>query len=102
MENNDMVAKVLLLGRTKAGKSSFINCFLGKEVAQTGGGKPITQFFTEYRDENGKYPIAIYDSKGIEACKADNQIDKIIEYVKKKITVMLCSTGFIQYFIVSQ
>jgi GTP-binding protein EngB required for normal cell division len=82
--DNNMVAKVLLLGRTKAGKSSFINCFLGKKVAQAGGGKPITPTFKEYKDDSGRYPIAIYDSKGIEACEADNQIDDIIEYVKKQ------------------
>lgn len=80
----DTSAKILLLGQTKAGKSSFINYFLGKDVAAAGVGKPITQEMTEYELEDGRYPIKIYDTKGIEALGASNQIAEVVEYIKKK------------------
>ena len=34
----DKSAKILLLGKTGTGKSSFINYFIGKDVAKTGVG----------------------------------------------------------------
>lgn len=77
-------AKILLLGKTKAGKSSFINYFLGKNVAKSGAGKPITPQLIPYEIEDGRYPIIIYDSKGLEALDAHNQLEQIIEEVKKR------------------
>ena len=45
----DNSAKILLLGKTKAGKSSFINYFLGKNVAKAGPGAPVTsEYFVPY------------------------------------------------------
>lgn len=81
MEN---AARVLLLGKTKAGKSSFINYFLGKEAAKTGAGLPITPDFKSYEVTGGKYPIHIFDSRGIEAFEASNQADQIIKELKEK------------------
>lgn len=80
----DTSAKILLLGQTGAGKSSFINYFLGKDVAETGIGKPITQYMTAYEVGNGRYPIKIYDTKGIEALGANDQLNEIVEYIKKQ------------------
>ena len=42
------VVRILLLGKTGVGKSSFINYFLGKDVAAAGAGKPCTQELTKY------------------------------------------------------
>lgn len=80
----DHAAKILLLGKTGVGKSSFINYFLGTDVAKTGVGKPITQELTCYEFSNGKYPVQIFDSKGLEALEANNQIENIINEVKKR------------------
>lgn len=61
----DCSAKILLLGKTGAGKSSFINYFLGKQVAKTGDGKPVTMdYFVPYEVKDGRYPIEIYDTRG--------------------------------------
>lgn len=41
------VVRILLLGKTGVGKSSFINYFLGKDVAAAGAGRPCTQELTK-------------------------------------------------------
>ena len=80
----DNSAKILLLGKTGVGKSSFINYFLGEDVAKTGAGKPITQEITAYKIVDGRYPIEIFDSKGIEAMTANEQMNDIISEIKKR------------------
>jgi len=82
MEND---AKILLLGKTKAGKSSFINYFLGKDVAKAGAGKPLTpDYFIPYQIADGRFPITIFDTKGLEALDANQQLDEIINGIKKR------------------
>lgn len=80
----DNSAKILLLGKTGVGKSSFINYFLGEELAKTGVGKPVTQEITAYEIADGGYPIEIFDSKGIEAKTANEQKSDIISEIKKR------------------
>lgn len=78
-------AKILVLGKTGVGKSSFINYFLGTNKAEVGKGKPITEgYCIEYEYNNGKFPIKIYDNQGFEAAIADKQKDKIIDFVAKQ------------------
>lgn len=81
MENS---AKILLLGKTGVGKSSFINYFLGQDLAKTGNGKPVTQEISSYEITDGKYPIEIFDTKGIEAKTANEQKEDIISEIKKR------------------
>ena len=81
MENS---AKVLLLGKTGVGKSSFINYFIGKDVAEAGGGKPITQELTAYEVNDGKYPLEIFDSKGLEAMEASEQKEELIDLIARR------------------
>ncbi len=80
----DCSAKILLLGKTGVGKSSFINYFLGKDVAKSAYGKPETQEMTSYEYSNGKYPIKIFDTKGLEALNANNQLNEIMETIKRR------------------
>ena len=80
----DYCAKILLLGKSKAGKSSFINYFIGKKLAKAGAGKPITPDFIPYKVEDGRYPIEIFDTKGLEAKGAHEQLDEIIKEIKKR------------------
>lgn len=81
----DKSAKILLLGKTGTGKSSFVNYFIGKDVAKTGVGKPVTQgYCIEYDFNNGKYPIKIFDNQGFEAKTAATQKAAIIKMVAEK------------------
>lgn len=75
-------AKILLLGKTGVGKSSFINYFLGKDVAKSSYGTPVTQEMTSYEFSGGKYPVKIFDTKGLEALDANNQLDEIMNTIK--------------------
>ena len=78
-------AKILLLGKTGVGKSAFINYFLGKQVAKSAAGLPVTmEYFIPYEIEDGSYPIEIYDTKGLEAIGAYEQLNEIITGVKER------------------
>lgn len=80
----DKSAKILVLGQSGVGKSSFINYFLGTNVAEVGAGKPITQdYCVEYALNDGRLPIKIFDNKGFEAAIADKQKQVIIDFVSK-------------------
>ena len=80
----DNSAKILLLGKTGVGKSSFINYFFVIDVAKSGYGKPVTQEMDSYEFNGGQYPILIFDTKGLEALDANNQLNDIIETIKKR------------------
>lgn len=81
----DNSAKILLLGKTGVGKSSFINYFIGKDIAKAGYGRPVTQeYFIPYEIHDNRYPITVFDTKGLEAKDANRQVEEIVGEVKKR------------------
>lgn len=78
-------AKILLLGKTGVGKSSFINYFLGQTVAKTGIGEPVTlDYFVPYIYTGGRYPVEVVDTRGIEALGASRQKEEIIRAIQER------------------
>lgn len=57
-------ATVLVVGRTGTGKSSLINAIFGKRIAKVGVGKPVTQHYEYFSNDDSL--VAIFDSKGWE------------------------------------
>lgn len=55
---------LLIAGKTGTGKSAFINHLLGREVAGSGVGTPVTQATEAFRDEDGQ--LVLYDTRGFE------------------------------------
>lgn len=77
------VAKILVLGRTGVGKSSFINYLLNDSVADVGVGKPITKdMFTFYRYENeNAMKLDIIDTKGIEVENSHEYVPELTQNI---------------------
>ena len=76
-------ANIMLLGRTGVGKSSFINYLVGKDVCNVGTGMPVTSGFDTYEYNEGKIPLRIYDSNGLEVQDYSTQKEKIIDFIKR-------------------
>lgn len=77
-------ARILVLGKTGSGKSSFINYFAGQDLAKTGIGKPITEKMHKYILNGDDFKIEIYDSKGIEVETVSDDIKSYIGKIKKE------------------
>lgn len=74
------VANILVLGKTGAGKSSFINYFLDEDVESVATGKPVTKgYLREHLSREGD--IRIFDNEGFEAKKAEDQMNAILNLV---------------------
>lgn len=53
-----------VFGKTGVGKSTLVNAIFGREVAQTGLGRPVTRGLVYYRHPDGF--LGLYDSEGFE------------------------------------
>lgn len=73
---------ILIVGHTGVGKSTLINAIFGKELAETGCEKPITQEMKEYTCEG--IPISLIDTKGIEVNDCKLNLNNIENYIIKK------------------
>ncbi len=69
------IMNILLMGATGMGKSSLINGLFGQEVAKAGIGKPVTQHFEKYVDE--EKGLILWDTKGIEAKDYQNTMESL-------------------------
>ena len=79
MNNDEIKLNLLILGKTGTGKSSLLNSLVGKQVEETGIGKPVTKrgIFPHETSIGGK-DVVIYDSWGLEVDKSQ-EWEKIIK-----------------------
>jgi len=71
---------IMILGGTGVGKSTLVNLMFGKDVAQTGIGKPLTSSISSFEDPD--VPIILYDTMGYEVGtkQQENFYDEVIDY----------------------
>lgn len=77
---------ILVIGKSGVGKSSLLNYLFGSQKAKTGSGRPVTEkgdFQTEKLELENNLVINITDTWGLEANKANEWKNLIINEVKK-------------------
>ncbi len=77
---------ILITGKTGVGKSSLINAVIGKKVARTGKGRPVTDSSGLYYYKYNGIPMRIYDTVGIELSEKNqkNVMAEISSLIEKK------------------
>lgn len=81
---NKLETNVLILGKSGAGKSSFINYIYGENIRENGAGKPVTKkglYKVTHELEN--IIVNIYDTWGLEANKTVDWKQIVLDEVKK-------------------
>ncbi|AFY92562.1 GTPase family protein [Chamaesiphon minutus] len=80
---------ILVIGKTGVGKSSLINVIFGEEVAQTGSGLPVTQYFEKYTLDTNNIeegiPINLFDSSGLELNKENIFVKGVFDFVSEQL-----------------
>jgi uncharacterized protein (DUF697 family)/GTP-binding protein EngB required for normal cell division len=72
---------VLIAGKTGTGKSTLVNAVFSERIAETGQGRPITQYMRRYTKDGS--PVSIYDTKGLEIVDYRNILDDLQTKVKE-------------------
>lgn len=70
---------VLIAGRTGVGKSTLINAVFQGNLANTGQGKPVTQYTREITKAG--IPLAIWDTRGLEMAAFKETISELEQLV---------------------
>jgi uncharacterized protein (DUF697 family)/GTP-binding protein EngB required for normal cell division len=71
---------ILIVGATGVGKSTLVNLCFGKDIAEVGTGRPITQYMERYAIPD--IPIVLFDTPGYEVDSTNHAIylDDVINY----------------------
>ncbi len=75
-------ANIIVAGKTGVGKSTLVNAVFKGNLAETGVGKPITQFMKEYSKEGE--PVHIFDTKGFELGNYKEVIRELTTEIDKR------------------
>lgn len=81
-DKKNNILNVLVLGKSGAGKSSLINAVFGKDMAETGQGKPVTGGFEKFGDDNG---LSIFDTRGLESENFEETISDIEKFLQENV-----------------
>ena len=76
----DEPCRVLIAGKTKAGKSTLVNVLMGEDVAEAGPGRPITQGFHYYQRD----ALGVLDCEGFEQGASDEDIERLINEINRR------------------
>ena len=75
---------ILVSGKTGVGKSTLINAVFKEDIAETGVGKPVTQYTKEYSKQGCFHHI--WDTKGFELAHYKELTNDINDLIKSKKT----------------
>jgi small GTP-binding protein len=73
---------ILIVGRNGVGKSTLINEFFQKRIAETGQGKPVTKEIKELTREG--IPISIFDTPGLEMERYDELLVELKSFLNER------------------
>lgn len=77
---------IIVAGKTGVGKSTLINSIFRERLAETGIGRPVTQHMQRISKQD--FPLAIYDTKGLELGRQEQSTVKseIMHLIKQGVT----------------